>query len=81
MTLETWIKRQGFLPEWLIGKKIRIVKWHPIVEEGYYTLIDGLIVSKISPYEIEFENGFILESVEDSYLTTEFKIQVYRGNK
>lgn len=81
MNFEMWIKRQGFQPSWLVGKRVRIVKWHPIVEEGFFALVDGLKVSKISPNEIEFDNGDVLELSENSALLFDYKIQIYRDWK
>lgn len=78
MNLEQWIKRQGFLPKWLIGKHVRIVKWHPIVEHGFHALIDGLMITKISDDEIEFDDGSILQLPENSGLILDYKIQVYK---
>ena len=78
MNLELWLKRQGFLPEWLIGKHVRIVKWHPIVEEGFHTLLDGLMIERITTNEIEFNDGTILQLPENSGLILDYKIQVYR---
>lgn len=80
MNLTQWVKRQGFLPEWLVGKSVRVVKWHPIVEHGFHTLIDGLVVKELSDNQIEFDNGDILQLPEDSGLILDYKIQVYRGS-
>jgi len=81
MNFEIWIKRQGFQPNWLVGKRVRIVKWHPIVEEGFFTLVDGLKISKVSPNEIEFDNEDVLELSESSTLLFDYKIQIYRDWK
>ena len=80
MKITQWIRRQGFLPEWLIVKSVRIVKWHPIVDHGFHTLIDGLVVKELSDNQIEFDNGDVLQLPENSGLILDYKIQVYRGN-
>ena len=77
INIKQWVTAQGFQPKWLIGKKVRLVKFNRFAENDVEILSDNSIVSKINDSIINFTNGDRLEISENTKLIFNYRIQIY----